>query len=281
VSGRSGCRGPRRLQARNRPLAGSRPRASPRRPLQGFLALRAPRADRAARAGPSASPFARSPSSSRSAASPRSAISDCPDGPPPRFGEARGNEQRRLPMNRVLSGHQPVDALMNVLKREHVSYELILHRHTETAVAEAEALGMDPAGVAKTLILSTPSGLARVVIAASDGLDLDKARLALNTEEVELASETSLVRRVPRVRARRGSATRRPAGPRARRRAAVRPSDGRLRGRHPRRVDSHSPVRAAVRCRRRARRARLRPTGRTARDRTSRSRSSRRLNARS
>jgi hypothetical protein len=139
VSGRSGCRGPRRLQARNRPLAGSRPRASPRRPLQGFLALRAPRADRAARAGPSASPFARSPSSSRSAASPRSAISDCPDGPPPRFGEARGNEQRRLPMNRVLSGHQPVDALMNVLKREHVSYELILHRHTETAVAEAEA----------------------------------------------------------------------------------------------------------------------------------------------
>jgi Ala-tRNA(Pro) deacylase len=86
---------------------------------------------------------------------------------------------------------------MNVLKREHVSYELIAHRHTETAVAEAKAVGADPAGVAKTLILATPFGLVRVVIAASDRLDLAKTRLALNTEDVELASETSLVGAYP------------------------------------------------------------------------------------
>lgn len=100
-------------------------------------------------------------------------------------------------MKTTLTTHQPADALMDVVKREHVPYELIPHPHTETATAEAEAVGVDPGEVAKTLILSTPFGFVRVVIAASDRLDLDKARFALNTEEVELASETLLVGAYP------------------------------------------------------------------------------------
>jgi Ala-tRNA(Pro) deacylase len=97
----------------------------------------------------------------------------------------------------TLTSHQPADALIDVLRREHVSYELIPHHHTETALAEASTLGIDPHQVAKTLILSTPFGFVRAVIAASDRLDLDKARLTLNTPDVELTSETTLVGAYP------------------------------------------------------------------------------------
>jgi Ala-tRNA(Pro) deacylase len=93
--------------------------------------------------------------------------------------------------------HQPADALIEVLRREHVAYELIPHRHTETALAEARTLGVDPHLVAKTLILNTPFGFVRVVLAASDRLDLEKARLTLNTPEVELATEETLVGAYP------------------------------------------------------------------------------------
>ena len=96
-----------------------------------------------------------------------------------------------------LTSHQPADALIDVLRREHVSYELIPHHHSETALAEASTLGIDPHQVAKTLILSTPFGFVRAVIAASDRLDLEKARLTLNPPDVELASETTLVGAYP------------------------------------------------------------------------------------
>jgi Ala-tRNA(Pro) deacylase len=96
-----------------------------------------------------------------------------------------------------LTSHQPADALIDVLRREHVSYELIPHHHSETALAEASTLGIDPHQVAKTLILSTPFGFVRAVIAASDRLDLEKARLTLNTPDIELASETTLVGAYP------------------------------------------------------------------------------------
>jgi Ala-tRNA(Pro) deacylase len=97
----------------------------------------------------------------------------------------------------TLTSHQPADALIDVLRREHVSYELIPHHHTETALAEASELGIDPHTVAKTLILTTPFGFVRAVLAASDRLDLGKARLTLNTPDVELASEEMLVGAYP------------------------------------------------------------------------------------
>ena len=97
----------------------------------------------------------------------------------------------------MLTTHQPADALIEVLRREHVAYELIPHHHTETALAEASALGVDPHQVAKTLILTTPFGFVRAVIAASDRLDLEKARLTLNTARVELVTEETLVGAYP------------------------------------------------------------------------------------
>jgi Ala-tRNA(Pro) deacylase len=92
---------------------------------------------------------------------------------------------------------QPTDALVDVLRREHVSYELLPHRHTETAIAEAKALDVEPDQVGKTLILKTPSGYARAVLRAGDRLDLEKARRTLGTHDIELADEIELVGAYP------------------------------------------------------------------------------------
>jgi Ala-tRNA(Pro) deacylase len=97
----------------------------------------------------------------------------------------------------MITGHHPADALMKALRREHVSYELFPHSHTETALAEAQALHADPHHVAKTLILRTPFGYVRAVLRAVDRLDLEKARYVLGAAEIVLASEEDLVGAYP------------------------------------------------------------------------------------
>jgi Ala-tRNA(Pro) deacylase len=97
----------------------------------------------------------------------------------------------------VFTTHQPADALIEALRREHVSYELVPHQRTETAMAEAKTLHVDPHQVAKTLILTTPFGYVRAVLRAVDRLDLKKARFALDTPEVELENEGDLVGAYP------------------------------------------------------------------------------------
>lgn len=97
----------------------------------------------------------------------------------------------------MFNAHQPADALMEALRRERVKYELFPHRHTETALAEAEALHADPHQVVKTLILTTPDGYVRAVLRAVDRLDLGKARLELGSQEVALANEVDLVGAYP------------------------------------------------------------------------------------
>src|SRR5439155_1699580 len=58
--------------------------------------------------------------------------------------------------------------LTSVLEQAGVEYELLSHPHTERAVDEAEALGLPPRGVAKTLVLTTNGGHVRVVLPASE-----------------------------------------------------------------------------------------------------------------
>src|SRR6266511_2320327 len=70
---------------------------------------------------------------------------------------------------------------LNELDAQHVPYELMPHPRTETALAEAEALGVEPAHVAKTVILTTRTGFVRAVIPAPKRLDLDKVRNLLDT----------------------------------------------------------------------------------------------------
>lgn len=116
-----------------------------------------------------------------------------------RMRQLLGPAQRSMPKSeRALRfTRQPADALVEVLRREHVSYELLPHRHTETAIAEAKALEVEPDQVGKTLILKTPSGYARAVLRAGDRLDLEKARRTLGTPDIELADEVELVGAYP------------------------------------------------------------------------------------
>jgi Ala-tRNA(Pro) deacylase len=78
-----------------------------------------------------------------------------------------------------------------------VPYELLSHAHTETAAAEAEALGVSPGEVAKTLVVATPEGHVRAVVPASERLDLNKLRELLaegGRHKVHLAPEEDLAR---------------------------------------------------------------------------------------
>jgi Ala-tRNA(Pro) deacylase len=86
----------------------------------------------------------------------------------------------------------------SVLENAGVDYELLPHSRTETAAAEAEALGLDPDEVAKTLVLSTPGGHIRAVLAASDRIDLSKVREQVEGgKRIHLASEEDLQRDYP------------------------------------------------------------------------------------
>jgi Ala-tRNA(Pro) deacylase len=86
--------------------------------------------------------------------------------------------------------------LTSTLDEAGVKYELLPHAHTETAAAEAEALGLQPADVAKTLVVKTPDGYLRAVIPASQRLDLHKLRdlSGGGRHKVNLASEDDLAR---------------------------------------------------------------------------------------
>ena len=88
--------------------------------------------------------------------------------------------------------------LTNVLDQAGIEYELLSHAHTERAADEAEALGLPPSAVAKTLVLSAPEGHVRVVLPASERIDLRKARdYVQGGKAIHLASEEELAREYP------------------------------------------------------------------------------------
>jgi Ala-tRNA(Pro) deacylase len=89
------------------------------------------------------------------------------------------------------------DALTHALEEREIAYELIPHRRTMSAAAEARAVDVDPAHVAKTLILSTGDVFVRAVVPASERIDLRKVRRVLERDDVELASEQVLVGAFP------------------------------------------------------------------------------------
>jgi Ala-tRNA(Pro) deacylase len=88
--------------------------------------------------------------------------------------------------------------ITSILDEAGVEYELLPHAHTETAAAEAEALGVDPKDVAKTLVVSTPAGYVRAVLPASERIDLHKLREHVEGgKRIHLASEDDLERDYP------------------------------------------------------------------------------------
>jgi Ala-tRNA(Pro) deacylase len=89
--------------------------------------------------------------------------------------------------------------LTRVLDEAAARYELLPHARTESAVAEAEALGIASADVAKTLVVRTPKGYVRAVLPASERIDLRKLRKVSGggKKKVHLASEEQLARDYP------------------------------------------------------------------------------------
>ena len=85
-----------------------------------------------------------------------------------------------------------------MLDEANVEYELLPHAHTETAAAEAEALGVDPSEVAKTLVVSTTAGYVRAVLPASERIDMRKLReFVEGGKRIHLATEEDLGRDYP------------------------------------------------------------------------------------
>lgn len=75
------------------------------------------------------------------------------------------------------------------LERAGVDFDVIEHERTETARAEAAVIGWPTTHVGKTLIVHTHEGYVRVVVRATDRLDLHKLRRALADRTARLASE--------------------------------------------------------------------------------------------
>jgi Ala-tRNA(Pro) deacylase len=87
------------------------------------------------------------------------------------------------------------DLVTSALDEANVHYELLPHPRTERALAEARALKVPSGEVAKTLVLKTPEGFVRAVLAASERLDLLKVRtLVGGGKRTHLATEEDLAR---------------------------------------------------------------------------------------
>jgi Ala-tRNA(Pro) deacylase len=91
------------------------------------------------------------------------------------------------------------DDLVELLRREGIDCELLSHARTERAAEEAEALGMSPQEVAKTLVVATAEGYVRAVVPAASRLSLAKIRDVLGSpkKQTHLATEEALGRDYP------------------------------------------------------------------------------------
>jgi Ala-tRNA(Pro) deacylase len=88
--------------------------------------------------------------------------------------------------------------LIEALERAAAEYEVLEHPRTETARAEAHALGLRADDVAKTLVVKTPEGYLRVVLPASRSLDLRRLRRVVGGgHHTHLATEQDLAREYP------------------------------------------------------------------------------------
>ncbi len=88
--------------------------------------------------------------------------------------------------------------LIEALEGAAAEYEVVEHPRTETARAEAHALGLPADDVAKTLVVKTPEGYLRVVLPASRSLDLRRLRGVVGGgHDTRLATEEDLAREYP------------------------------------------------------------------------------------
>ena len=75
------------------------------------------------------------------------------------------------------------------LNFHHIKYFSILHSPAFTAQEAAASAHISGRNLAKTVILKIDGYLAMVVVPASEKVDLDRVRSAVNADEVRLATE--------------------------------------------------------------------------------------------
>ena len=91
-----------------------------------------------------------------------------------------------------------IDAVTAFLEREGVAHEVLEHRPTFSAAAEARASGSEPREAAKTLALRDHDQYRMAVIPATHRLDLHRVRELLGcTSHLRLATEAELERDFP------------------------------------------------------------------------------------
>lgn len=91
----------------------------------------------------------------------------------------------------------PATTVLERIREHQVEYELLPHRRTSSAIGEARALDVPPEQTAKTVIVRTARGFARVVVPASRRVDLERLRHALADPTAELATEAELAGAYP------------------------------------------------------------------------------------
>jgi Ala-tRNA(Pro) deacylase len=85
------------------------------------------------------------------------------------------------------------ESLTGELERLGIAYELLRHERTDRAADEATALGLSASAVAKTLVVTTGAGNVRVLVPASERVDLHKLRDVLEAgKELHLLTEQAL-----------------------------------------------------------------------------------------
>ena len=84
--------------------------------------------------------------------------------------------------------------LKEYLRDHGVSFDVVEHARSESAVAEARAVHLPAEQTAKTVVLNTPGGYRFAVICASDRLDLHKAAdgLGVSRHQLRFASEAEM-----------------------------------------------------------------------------------------
>ena len=85
------------------------------------------------------------------------------------------------------------DLLTGELERLGIEYELLGHEPTDRAADEAQALGLSPREIAKTIVVTTGAENVRVLLPASERVDMHKLRDLFEAgKELHLLTEEAL-----------------------------------------------------------------------------------------
>jgi Cys-tRNA(Pro)/Cys-tRNA(Cys) deacylase len=85
-----------------------------------------------------------------------------------------------------------MSAITHILRNRGVPFRAIHHAKTFTAMEEAEALGLDPADVLKSVVLDTGEGHAVAVVPSNRRLDMHLVGAAVGDRHAHLATEEEL-----------------------------------------------------------------------------------------